>query len=63
MLQQLRYLLLQVRNSDDPMKQQEVNCFARSLDVDPSQIAVFDLLGGPLTEVDLVSHDVVFIGG
>ncbi|QDV20331.1 GMP synthase [glutamine-hydrolyzing] [Gimesia panareensis] len=63
MLQQLRYLLLQVRNPDDPMRQQEVNCFARSLETQVSQISVFDLLGGQLHEADLTETDVVLIGG
>jgi len=63
MFQQVRYLLLQVRNSDDPMRGQEVNCFARSLSANASQISVFDLLEAPLLEIDIVDVDVILIGG
>lgn len=63
MSQQIRYLLLQVRNFDDPMREQEVECFAQALDTTVSQIAIFDLLSGPLQEADLLNVDVVLIGG
>ncbi|WP_417381121.1 type 1 glutamine amidotransferase [Gimesia sp.] len=63
MLEPLRYLLLQVRNPDDPMLKQEVVCFADVLETDTSQVAVFDLLGGPLQDRDLIETDVVLIGG
>lgn len=63
MFQQVRYLLLQVRNSDDPMRGQEVNCFAKALAANVSQIAVFNLLGAPLREADLADVDLILIGG
>ena len=63
MLEQIRYLLLQVRNADDPMRSQEVSCFARALETQISRIGVFDLLGGPLQDVDLDQSDVILIGG
>lgn len=63
MLEPLRYLLLQVRNADDPMLKQEVACFAEILESDICQIEVFDLLGGPLQEHDLMESDIVLIGG
>ncbi len=63
MFQQLRYLLLQVRNSDDPMREQEVGCFAKALDASISQISVFDLLQAPLCENDLETSDIILIGG
>jgi len=63
MFQQVRYLLLQVRNPDDPMRGQEVNCFAKALAANVSQISVFDLLGAPLQETDLASFDMILIGG
>ncbi|MFG0335306.1 MAG: type 1 glutamine amidotransferase [Maioricimonas sp. JB049] len=59
----IRYLLLQVRNPDDPMREHEVNCFARVLRTDVRQIGVFDLLGGPLTAGQLREVDVVLLGG
>ncbi len=40
----LRYLLLQTRNPGDLMAAQEIRCFARALDCEPSAIEVFDLL-------------------
>ena len=43
-MKKLRYLLLQIRTPQDPMRQQEVGCFARAIDCDPSAIATFDLL-------------------
>ncbi|WP_298859572.1 type 1 glutamine amidotransferase [uncultured Gimesia sp.] len=63
MFQQVRYLLLQVRNSDDPMRGQEVNCFAKALAANVSQISVFDLLEAPLSEIDLADIDMILIGG
>jgi len=62
MTNKLRYLLLQVRNADDPMRLQEVRCFSRVLQVDPSQIEVADLLSeSPDAKVDHV--DMVLLGG
>jgi GMP synthase (glutamine-hydrolysing) len=57
------YLLLQVRNSDDPMRRQEVDCFSRALLCDPSQIKVYDLLSGAPTIEQLNAVDVVLLGG
>jgi len=59
----LRFLLLQVRNANDPMRRQEVNCFARALSCDPKQIDVFDLLSGAPSRGQLHAHDVVLLGG
>lgn len=59
----LRFLLLQVRNPDDPMRHHEVRCFARALGCDEAAINVFDLLGGPLREDDLVHADMLLLGG
>ncbi len=59
----MEYLLLQVRNPDDPMLQQEVDCFARALGCDRSQIAVHDLLDGAPTIAELDAVDVVLLGG
>ena len=57
------FLLLQVRNPGDPMRQQEVNCFARALECEPEQIRVFDLLSGVPTVQQLDEVDVVLLGG
>jgi GMP synthase (glutamine-hydrolysing) len=59
----LRYLLLQVRNREDPMRRQEVDCFARTLGCAPARIAVQDLLSGVPTRRQLDAVDVVLLGG
>lgn len=59
----LRYLLLQIRNSDDTMRGQEVQCFARALDCDASAIATLDLLEGVPTRMRLDLVDMVLLGG
>lgn len=64
----LRYLLLQVRNHDDPMRGQEVGCFARALGCGSEQIRHYDLLGKSdgahiPTPQDLAGADVVLLGG
>ncbi len=63
----LRYLLLQVRNPDDPMRQQEVECFARALQCDRDRIEVIDLMGRECASVAGAGRvrraDVVLLGG
>lgn len=63
----LRYLLLQVRNADDPMRGQEVDCFARALQCERDRIDVIDLMGGAFTTAAGVRRircaDVVLLGG
>jgi GMP synthase (glutamine-hydrolysing) len=60
---QLRFLLLQVRNADDPMRTQEIGCFARALGCKQEQIRVWDLLTGAPTVTQLSGVDVVLLGG
>lgn len=59
----LKFLLLQVRNVDDPMRHNEIKCFSKALDCDPAQIAVFDLLSGVPTPNQIHAVDVVLLGG
>lgn len=63
----LRYLLLQVRNADDPMRQQEVDCFARALECERDRIEVIDLIGCECASGDGARRvrraDVVLLGG
>ena len=59
----LCYLLLQVRNSDDPMRQQEVQCFRRALGCRQQQIRVLDLIQHTPTREQLQAVDVVLMGG
>ena len=58
----IRFLLLQVRDPDDPMLLQERDCFRRAVGL-PGQWRSHDLLGGsaPISELD--AADVVMIGG
>jgi GMP synthase (glutamine-hydrolysing) len=58
-----RFLLLQVRDADDPMQRHEVVCFARALGVPEQAIAVHDLLVGPPAPAALDRIDVVLLGG
>jgi GMP synthase (glutamine-hydrolysing) len=59
----VRFLLLQVRNPDDPMVRQEVRCFARAFACDVGQIEIFDLLSGAPDQAALDRADVVLLGG
>ena len=59
----VRFLLLQVRNPDDPMLHQEVRCFARSFGCSTAQIDVFDLLSGAPAPSVLAGADIVLLGG
>ena len=57
------FLLLQVRNADDPMREHEIQCFSRSLRCDPDRIRIFDLLGGVPSQRELGEVDVILLGG
>jgi GMP synthase (glutamine-hydrolysing) len=59
----LRFLLLQVRNPDDPMRQHEVEAFARVLECPEQQIDVFDLLSESLTRGRMRNADMLLLGG
>lgn len=63
MLDTIRYLLLQIRNSDDPMCGQEIECFVRVLECRKEQISAFDLLAGEPSRVQLDRCDIVLLGG
>jgi GMP synthase (glutamine-hydrolysing) len=63
MAERLRYLLLQVRNTNDPMRLQEVACFSRALGCRLDQILAFDLLRGAPTPAELDAADMVLLGG
>ena len=59
----LRFLLLQVRNPDDPMRGHEISCFERSFDLAEGQVEVVDLLGSAPTADHVDRADVVLLGG
>jgi len=60
---ELRYLLLQIRDADDPIRQQEVACFADAIGCDAQQIATLDLLSTRISQTRLDAADAVLIGG
>ncbi len=57
------YLLMQVRNQDDPMAPHEVRCFASHLDCPVERIRTWDLLGGCPSTEELRNCDAVLLGG
>ncbi len=59
----LRFLLLQTRNADDPMRQHEVASFARALETSADRISVIDLLSRTLERRHLAGADMVLLGG
>ncbi|MEE2719016.1 MAG: type 1 glutamine amidotransferase [Planctomycetota bacterium] len=59
----VQYLLMQVRNPDDPMAEHEVRAFAHHLHCEPSDIRTWDLLGGGPDAGALDACDIVLIGG
>lgn len=63
MTRSYRYLLIQIRDQDDPVRLQEVDCFARALACDQSAIEVFNLLSDELQVSDLRGVDMAMIGG
>ncbi len=63
MYSRIRYLLLQVRNAEDPIRSQEVDCFARALKCDRRQIGVFNLLSGVPDRAHIDAVDLVLLGG
>lgn len=58
-----RYLLMQVRNPTDPMREQEVDCFARALGCRRRDVRPFDLLDRIPTKREIAAADVVLFGG
>lgn len=63
MFDTVRYLLLQIRNPDDPMRKHEVECFARALQAAPHQIEIADLLTESPAEIRFHKRDIILLGG
>ena len=57
------FLLLQVRNRDDPMREHEIQCFSRAFRCDRDRIRVFNLLSGVPSQRALDEVQVVLLGG
>lgn len=63
MFNSTRYLLLQIRNPDDPMRSQEVQCFTRALRCDRQQIKTLDLLSSVPSQSQIDRADILLLGG
>lgn len=59
----IRFLLLQIRNPEDPMRSQEIKAFCEALQCDPHQIDTCDLVYGEPSPQLWATHDMVMIGG
>lgn len=59
----LRILLLQARNADDPVRQEERQSFAEKTGLALDQIVPHDLLSGPPTISRVRQFDAVMVGG
>lgn len=59
----MRFLLLQIRDADDPIRQQEVACFAAALECDLADVVPFDLLAAAPSRALLAEFDAVLVGG
>lgn len=62
-MRNLSFLLLQARHDGDPMREQEQDCFANKIGVEPDQIACWDLLMGPPAFSIVSSYDILMMGG
>ena len=58
-----RFLLLQIRKPDDPVRDHEVKCFAHSMGSGTETIVPHDLIASVPSEQLLDSSDAVLIGG
>ena len=63
MADRLRFLLMQIRKPEDPMREQEVGCFARALHCDTTQITPWDILTSEPSDQELANYDMTLIGG
>jgi GMP synthase (glutamine-hydrolysing) len=58
-----RFLLLQARNADDPVRLEEQRCFAERLGVSADQISAVDVLRDRLDETLLEGPEILLVGG
>ena len=59
----MRFLLLQARNPDDPIRFEEVRQFAARLGVEEKSVVPWDLLKGPPDAAQLAAYDALLVGG
>ncbi len=63
MTRSLKILLLQARNADDLVRDEEIESFASKAGIDRRQITPHDLLTGPPSLADVQKHDALMVGG
>jgi GMP synthase (glutamine-hydrolysing) len=63
MSKHLRYLLLQARRQEDPMREQERTCFLRALDCPPARLTTWDLIPETSSGPRWTDYDVILLGG
>ena len=63
MSKHLRYLLLQARRPEDPMRLQERSCFLRSLNCPAEQLATWDLIPETSDSPRWTDYDAILLGG
>ena len=56
------FLLLQVRNPGDVMREHEARCFAAALGCGREQVVTYDLIAARPSMAELQRHDAVLIG-
>lgn len=59
----MKFLLLQIRDADDPIGAQEKDVFLDALNCKPQDLDVFDLLSGSPSKETIDAADMVVIGG
>lgn len=61
--QRLQFLLLQIRDPDDPIREHEIRCFANALECPETDILVHDLIHEAPNTTQFREVDAVLIGG
>lgn len=59
----MKYLLLQIRDPDDPIREHEIRCFAQALTCDRDRILIHDLIRKVPKREQFHEVDAVLIGG
>ena len=59
----MKYLLLQIRDPDDPIREHEIRCFAQTLACDRDRILIHDLIRKEPEREQFHEVDAVLIGG
>jgi len=62
-MENLRFTLIQCRNSDDPMREQEIQCFSQALNIPDCQLTALNILEENLDRQLLERTDAILVGG